>query len=72
MAKEEVIEVEGIVEETLPNTNFKVRLENGHQVLAHISGKLRMNYIKILPGDKVKVELSPYDLTKGRITWRGK
>ncbi|MFR5682738.1 MAG: translation initiation factor IF-1 [Clostridia bacterium] len=72
MAKEEVIEVEGIVEETLPNTNFKVRLENGHQVLAHISGKLRMNYIKILPGDKVKVELSPYDLTKGRITWRAK
>jgi translation initiation factor IF-1 len=72
VAKEEVIEVEGIVEETLPNTNFKVRLENGHQVLAHISGKLRMNYIKILPGDKVKVELSPYDLTKGRITWRGK
>ena len=58
--------------ETLPNTNFKVELENGHQILAHISGKLRMNYIKILPGDKVKVELSPYDLTKGRITWRAK
>ena len=56
----------------LPNTNFKVELENGHQILAHISGKLRMNYIKILPGDKVKVELSPYDLTRGRITWRAK
>ena len=72
MAKEDVIEVEGTVVEALPNTNFKVELENGHQVLAHISGKLRMNYIKILPGDKVKVELSPYDLTKGRITWRAK
>ncbi len=72
MAKEDVIEVEGIVVEALPNTNFKVELENGHQILAHISGKLRMNYIKILPGDKVKVELSPYDLTKGRITWRAK
>ena len=70
MAKEDVIEVEGTVVEALPNTNFKVELENGHQILAHISGKLRMNYIKILPGDKVKVELSPYDLTKGRITWR--
>ena len=70
MAKEDVIEVEGTVLEALPNTNFKVELENGHQVLAHISGKLRMNYIKILPGDKVKLELSPYDLTKGRITWR--
>ena len=65
MAKEDVIE-------SLPNTNFKVELENGYVVLAHISGKLRMNYIKILPGDKVKVELSPYDLTKGRITWRAK
>ena len=64
MAKEDVIEVEGTVVEALPNTNFKVELENGHQILAHISGKLRMNYIKILPGDKVKVELSPYDLTK--------
>ena len=63
MAKEDVIEVEGTVVEALPNTNFKVELENGHQILAHISGKLRMNYIKILPGDKVKVELSPYDLT---------
>ena len=72
MAKEDVIEVEGTVVEALTNTNFKVELENGHQILAHISGKLRMNYIKILPGDKVKVELSPYDLTKGRITWRAK
>ena len=72
MAKEDVIEVEGIVVESLPNTTFKVELENGHQILAHISGKLRMNYIKILPGDKVKVELSPYDLTRGRITWRAK
>ena len=72
LAKEDVIEVEGTVVETLPNTNFKVELENGHQILAHISGKLRMNYIKILPGDKVRVELSPYDLTRGRITWRAK
>ena len=72
MAKEDVIEVEGTVVETLPNTNFKVELENGHQILAHISGKLRMNYIKILPGDKVKVALSPYDLSRGRITWRAK
>jgi translation initiation factor IF-1 len=72
MAKEGVIEVEGIVTEALPNTMFKVKLENGHEILAHISGKLRMNYIKILPGDKVKIELSPYDLTKGRITWRAK
>ncbi len=72
MAKEDVIEVEGVVVEALPNTNFKVELENGHQILAHISGKLRMNYIKILPGDKVKVELSIYDLNRGRITWRAK
>ena len=72
MSKEDVIEVEGTVVEALPNTNFKVELENGHQILAHISGKLRMNYIKILPEDKVKVELSPYDLSKGRITWRAK
>ena len=72
MAKEDVIEVEVVVVETLPNTTFKVELENGHQILGHISGKLRMNYIKILPGDKVKVELSPYDLTRGRITWRAK
>ena len=72
MSKEDVIEVEGTVVETLPNTNFKVELENGHQILAHISGKLRMNYIKILPGDNDLVELSPYDLTRGRITWRAK
>ena len=72
MAKEDVIEVEGTVVEALPNTVFKVELKNGHQILAHISGKLRKNYIKILPGDKVKVELSPYDLTRGRITWRAK
>lgn len=72
LAKEDVIEVDGTVVESLPNTNFKVELENGHQILAHISGKLRMNYIKILPGDKVKVELSPYDLTRGRIIWRAK
>ena len=72
MAKDDVLEVEGTVVETLPNAMFKVELENGHQILAHISGKLRMNYIKILPGDKVKVELSPYDLTRGRITWRAK
>ena len=72
MAKEDVIEIEGTVVEAVPNTNFKVELENGHQVLAHISGKLRMNYIKILPGDKVKLELSPYDLSRGRIVWRDK
>ena len=72
MSKEDVIEIEGTVVEALPNTNFKVELENGHQILAHIPGKLRLNYIKILPGDKVKVELSPYDLTRGRITWRAK
>jgi len=72
MSKEDVIEVEGVVSEALPNTLFKVKLENGHEILAHISGKLRMNYIKILPGDKVKIELSPYDLSKGRITWRAK
>lgn len=72
MAKEDVIEVEGMVVETLPNTNFIVELANGHQVTAYISGKLRVNYIKILPGDKVKLELSPYDLNKGRITWRAK
>ena len=72
MSKEDVIEVEGTVVDTLPNTTFKVELENGHQILAHISGKLRMNYIKILPGDKVKVELSPYDLNRGRIIWRAK
>lgn len=72
MAKDDVIEVEGKVVETLPNANFRVELENGHRVLAHISGKLRMNYIKILPGDKVTMEMSPYDLTRGRITWRSK
>ncbi|MFY9177083.1 MAG: translation initiation factor IF-1 [Caldicoprobacterales bacterium] len=72
MAKEDVIEVEGTVVEALPNAMFQVELENGHKVLAHISGKLRMNFIRILPGDKVTVELSPYDLTRGRITWRGK
>ncbi|MGO1580354.1 MAG: translation initiation factor IF-1 [Peptoniphilaceae bacterium] len=72
MAKEDVIEVEGTVVDALPNTNFKVELENGHIILAHISGKLRMNYIRILPGDKVTVELSPYDLSRGRITWRKK
>ena len=72
MSKADVIEIEGTVVEKLPNAMFKVVLENGHEVLAHISGKLRMNYIKILPGDKVKVELSPYDLTRGRITWRAK
>ncbi len=72
MAKEDVIEVEGIVQEALPNAQFTVLLENNHSILAHISGKLRMNYIRILPGDKVTVEISPYDLTKGRITWRSK
>lgn len=72
MAKDDVIEVEGVVAEALPNATFSVELENGHKVLAHISGKLRMHYIKILPGDKVKLELSTYDLNKGRITWRGK
>lgn len=72
MSKEDVIEVEGKVIEALPNAMFKVQLENGHEVLSHVSGKLRMNYIRIVPGDKVKLELSPYDLTKGRITWRVK
>lgn len=72
MAKEGVIEVEGTVLENLPNTRFKVELENGHIVTAYISGKLRMNYIKILPGDKVNMEMSPYDLKKARIVWRGK
>ncbi len=72
MAKDDVIEVEGIVIDTLPNTMFKVELENGHEILAHVSGKIRMNYIRILPGDKVTVEMSPYDLTKGRITYRFK
>ena len=72
MAKEGVLELEGTVLESLPNAMFQVELENGHQILAHISGKLRMNFIRILPGDKVTVELSPYDLTRGRITWRAK
>ena len=72
MAKEKPIEVDGEIKETLPNAMFKVVLENGHEVLAHISGKMRMHYIKILPGDTVKLELSPYDLTKGRITYRYK
>ena len=72
MAKDDVIELEGTVIEALPNAMFQVELENGHRVLAHISGKLRMNFIRILPGDKVTIELSPYDLTKGRIIWRDK
>lgn len=72
MSKEDIIEVEGTVVEALPNAMFQVELENGHKILAHISGKLRMNFIRILPGDKVTVELSPYDLTRGRITWRAK
>lgn len=72
LAKDDVIEVEGTVVEALPNAMFQVELENGHKILAHISGKLRMNFIRILPGDKVTIELSPYDLTRGRITWRAK
>ena len=72
MAKDDVIEQEGTVVETLPNTTFRVDIGNGHVILAHISGKLRMNFIRILPGDKVTVQMSPYDLTRGRITWRSK
>ena len=72
MSKEDVIEVEGVVIDALPNAMFKVQLENGHEVLAHVSGKLRVNYIRIVHGDKVKLEMSPYDLSKGRITWRVK
>ena len=72
MSKQDVIEVEGTILEALPNAMFQVQLVNGHTILAHISGKLRMNFIRILPGDKVTVELSPYDLSKGRITWRAK
>ncbi len=72
MSKNDVIVVEGVVVEKLPNAQFKLELENGHQIIANISGKLRMNFIKIIPGDKVIVEMSPYDLTKGRITWRDK
>ena len=72
MSKQDVIEVEGTVTEAYPNAMFQVELPNGHKILAHISGKLRMNFIRILPGDKVTIELSPYDLTRGRINWRGK
>ena len=72
MSKDNVIEVEGVVLEKLPNAMFHVKLENGHKILAHISGKLRMNFIRIIPGDKVKMEMSPYDLTKARIVWRDK
>ena len=72
MSKEDVIEIEGTVLEALPNAMFQVELANGHKILAHTSGELRMNYIRILPGDKVTVEMSPYDLSKGRITWRSK
>jgi translation initiation factor IF-1 len=72
MAKNDSIEVKGVVVEALPNAQFKVRLENGHEVMAYITGKLRMNFIRILPGDTVTLKLSPYDLTKGRIIWRGK
>ncbi|MGN0633053.1 MAG: translation initiation factor IF-1 [Oscillospiraceae bacterium] len=72
MSKEDVIELEGLVTEALPNATFNVELANGHVIRAQISGKLRMNYIRIVPGDKVTVEMSPYDLTKGRITWRAK
>ena len=72
MSKQDMIEIEGTVVEALPNAMFQVEIENGHRVLAHISGKLRMNFIRILPGDKVTIELSPYDLSKGRIIWRDK
>ena len=72
MAKDDMIELEGVVGESLPNTTFRVDIGNGHIILAHISGKLRMNFIRILPGDKVTVQMSPYDLTRGRITWRSK
>jgi len=72
MSKQDMIELEGTVVEAMPNAMFKVQIEGGHEILAHISGKLRMNYIRILPGDKVTLEMSPYDLTKGRITWRSK
>jgi len=72
MAREDLIEVEGTVDEALPNAMFRVTLDNGHKVLAHVSGKMRMHFIRILPGDKVKVELSPYDLSRGRITYRNK
>ena len=72
MAKQDVMEIEGIVVDTLPNAQFKVKLENGHEIIAHVSGKIRMHYIRILPGDRVTVEISPYDLTRGRITFRHK
>ncbi len=72
MAKKDAIEAEGVIVEKLPNATFQVQLENGHKIIAHISGKLRKNYIKIIPGDKVMIEMSPYDLTKGRIVWRDK
>ena len=72
MSKSDVIEVEGVVTESYPNAMFEVELPNGHKILAHVSGKMRINYIRIYPGDKVKIELSPYDLTRGRITWRSK
>ena len=72
MAKQAAIEIDGVILEALSNAMFKVQLENGHEVLSHVSGKLRMNYIRIVPGDKVKLEMSPYDLSKGRITWRVK
>ena len=72
MAKEDLIEVEGVIKESLPDAKFRIELDNGHVVLGHLSGKIRMNFIRILPGDRVKVELSPYDLTKGRITFRCK
>ena len=72
MSKSDVIEVEGVVTESFPNAMFEVELQNGHKVLAHVSGKMRMHYIRIYPGDKVTIELSPYDLTRGRITWRSK
>ena len=72
LAKQDVIEIEGQVIDTLPNAQFKVKLENGHEILAHVSGKIRMHYIRILPGDRVTVEISPYDLTRGRITFRHK
>ncbi|MEA4875940.1 MAG: translation initiation factor IF-1 [Anaerorhabdus sp.] len=72
MGKQDVIEIDGIVEETLPDAKFKVKLQNGHVILAHVSGKIRMHYIRILPGDRVTVEISPYDLTRGRITFRHK
>ena len=72
MSKQDVIEIEGVITDTLPNANFKVKLQNGMEILAHVSGKIRMNYIRILPGDRVTVEISPYDLTRGRITYRHK